>query len=192
MPRCARLAEGLSPYLECVLRRPVPGGVSWCCDDRRRASIGTLVVVGDDRFRLGRGDRDTVGVADDVRHLPVQHRPGAFGRRSSDHAPRLEVLGAAFDRPRVVDPGQLRVLFAGVVGGPDQGGAASRNRRCRWLLPSFDGSPSRERLRCSSRQDCHAMGVPAGGLGGPDAPQRCRPVRTGRISTAPRFRVRGG
>jgi len=24
------------------------------------------------------------------------------------------------------------------------------------------------------------MGVPAGGLGRPDAPQRCRPVRTGR------------
>ena len=112
MPRCARLAEGLPPDLECVLRRPVPGGVSWCCDDRRRTWIGTLVVVGDERFRRGRGDRNTVGVADDVRHLPVQHRPGAFGRRSSDHAPRLEVLGAAFDRPRVVDPGQLRVLFA--------------------------------------------------------------------------------
>ena len=168
------------------------GGVSWCCDDRRRTWIGTVVVVGDDRFRRGRGDRDTVGVADDVRHLPVQHRPGAFGRRSSDHAPRLEVLGAAFDRPRVVDPGQLRVLFAAWSAARIRVEQQAGTGVAGGFYRPLTGPPPGNACVCSSRQDCHAMGVPAGGLGGPDAPQRCRPVRTGRISTAPRFRVRGG
>ena len=41
----------------------------------------------------------------------------------SDHAEGAEVVFASFDHLHVVDPGELGVLFAGVVSGADHGGA---------------------------------------------------------------------
>src|SRR5664279_1755564 len=120
--RRVRLAEGPSPTAAggWLLSR-FPAG---CLAAAASAAdlVGDGEVPRDDPFRLFRGDRCAVDIADDVRHLPVHHGPGPFSERAGDHAQRLEVLGAAFDHLRVVDPGQLRVLPAGVVGGPDQGG----------------------------------------------------------------------
>src|SRR6266536_2292216 len=84
---------------------------------------GHGVALGDDRFGLGWGDRGGVGVADDVGHAAAEHRPGAVGEVGGGDADRAEVVLAAFDHLGVVDPGELGVLFAGVVGGPDQGAA---------------------------------------------------------------------
>src|SRR5215467_3433722 len=84
--------------------------------------VGNGPLLGDDRLGLGGCDRGSVGVGDVVGHAPVQHGPGPFGQPGGHDAEGLEVVGAAVDQLRVVDLGQLRVLFAGVVGGPDQGG----------------------------------------------------------------------
>jgi len=83
--------------------------------------VGDGEILRDDLFGLFRGDRCAVDIADDVRHLPVHDGPRPFGC-SGDDAQRVKVLGAAFHHLRVVDPRQLRVLFTGIVGGPDQGG----------------------------------------------------------------------
>jgi hypothetical protein len=62
----------------------------------------------------------TVRVADDVGHAPAHDDPRAFGQTGRDHAERLEVNRAAFDHLDVIDPGQLRILLAGVISGADQ------------------------------------------------------------------------
>ena len=78
---------------------------------------------GDDRFGLNGVDWSVVGVADEVGPAAVHHRPEAFGQVGGDHAEGAEVVLAALDHLDVVDPGELGVLVAGVVGGADQGGA---------------------------------------------------------------------
>lgn len=77
-------------------------------------------VGGDDVFGLGGGDRAAVGVTDHVGHLAAHHGPGAFGEVGSNYAEGAEVVFATLDHLHVVDPGELGVLSAGVVGGSDQ------------------------------------------------------------------------
>ena len=78
-------------------------------------------VVGDDGLGLGGGDRGAIGVADHIGRAAVHDGPGALGQVGGDHADRPEVVLAALDHLGVVDTGELGVLAAGVVGGPDQG-----------------------------------------------------------------------
>ena len=78
--------------------------------------------LGDDGLGLGGGDRGAVGVTHHVGRAAVHHRPRPLGQVGGDHAEGAEVVFAALDHLDPVDPGQLWVLAAGVVGGADQGG----------------------------------------------------------------------
>ena len=80
-------------------------------------------MLGDDHLGFGCGDGPAVGVADDVGHATVHHRPEPFGQVRGDDTVRAEVVFASFDHLDVVDPGELRVEFSGVIGGADQRGA---------------------------------------------------------------------
>jgi hypothetical protein len=80
-------------------------------------------LFGDDLLGLVGRDGFAGGVADDVGHAPVHEGPGTFGDAASHDAEGFEVARAAFGHLRVVDLRELGVLFAGVVGGADQGRA---------------------------------------------------------------------
>jgi hypothetical protein len=61
-----------------------------------------------------------VVIADHVRRAAVHRRPGPLGQVPGDDAAGFEVPGAAPGHLQVIDPGQLRVLLTGAVGGADE------------------------------------------------------------------------
>lgn len=90
-----------------------------------------------------------VGVADDVGHPPVHHRPGPLRQVGGDDAEGPEMVLAPLDHLDVVDACELGVLLAGGFGGPHKGRAQQRRARLGHRLALRSVSPVSEAFGAS-------------------------------------------